>query len=347
MAPATFCSGADCDTLNSSPLVVSEGDPVTVAVHVTDNGATEDGELGRTIGDARDVLGATVHFAVDGTNLGTDASSGAGISSFQWTAMGTGTHTITASGFGIGTNGPFDAFDGTTFVDQPVRLGTGTLSFQVKVCPAGPKVDGYVTDADGYPTTTADWDTVPVNLGGNLSGMAYMLVQNTCDSLYVTFLMPSDDSKDNSLRLVFAQDKDNTDGITESALDDILSLSSAGFRDRYLSQDCIGSKQANCGPDDPDRPADGSGQAHYQDPSAGGVPAFPTGTTFLDGQSWYVYEMSHPLDAKGSPYDFTRAPGETLYFYLAVSLGSGTKGNTEWPDQKGNFKNYGLTYTVK
>jgi hypothetical protein len=67
---------------------------------------------------------------------------------------------------------------------------------------------------------------------------------------------------------------------------------------------------------------------------------------YLSKPSWFVYEMKHPL-ASGSPYDLSLQAGETVYYYGAVSLGGGSKGNTEFPDQKGNFRNYGYSYTVK
>jgi hypothetical protein len=333
MAAETFCSGTGCSGVGTSPLRVNLGEVVTVSVQVSDNGAVGDaqGPGGRSLGDPRAVEGATVRFAAtDGASAST-SSNADGLASFLWSANAEGSFTITASGFGIGTDGPFDSFDNGTYNGLPAQLALGQLTFDVFVCrPAPNVVDGNVTAADGYPATASGWRSVPVNLGGGATGTAYLYVTNDCDNLYLTFLMPSDPSKDNTLRFVFAQN-----GQTEGPLDDILSLSGTGFRDRYLSQSCIGSKQADCGPNDPDR-QDGTGVSAYQ------VFASP----YLSKPSWFVYEMKHPL-ASGSPYDLSLQAGETVYYYGAVSLGGGSKGNTEFPDQKGNFRNYGYSYTVK
>lgn len=340
MAASTFCAGTGCSGVATQPLTINLGETVTLTIRVTDNGAVADASAfgGRALGTPRAVEGATVSFsdAQGGSNTVTTGTNG--FATYSFTPTTKGATSITASGFGIGTTaGPYDAFVNGQYVNQASLLGLGTLSFDIRVCEPGPNVNGLVQMDDGYPTSAAGWQAVPVNLGGNTSGTAYMYLTNDCDYLYATFLMPSDDSKDNKLRFVFAQDGDASDGIAESALDDILSLSAAGFRDRYLSPACVGSKQADCGPDDPDRPADGMGVAQFQ------VFAAP----FLGKSSWYVYEMKHPLRAMGSPYDLDLVPGKTVYFYGAVSLGTGTKGNTEFPDQKGNFKNYGYSYTVQ
>ncbi|HEX9633283.1 MAG TPA: Ig-like domain-containing protein [Gemmatimonadales bacterium] len=334
MAAAAFCAGAGCEGVGESPLRVNVGDVVTVSVQVTDNGAVPDASAagGRSLDDPRAVHGATVTFAASDGATQETISNADGLATFQWTATAEGPATITASGFGIGTTGgPFDAFANGAYTGLPTLLALGQLAFDVEVCAPAPNVvDGSVTDADEYPTTSDGWRSIPVNLGGNSSGTAYLYITNDCDNLYLTFLMPSDPTKDNKLRFVFAQN-----GQTEGPLDDILSLSAAGFRDRYLSQACIGSKQADCGPDDPDT-RDGTGVADHQ------VFASP----YLGSSTWFVYEMQHPLST-GSAYDLNLKVGDTVYFYGAVSLGGGSKGNTEFPDQKGNFKNYGYSYTVQ
>jgi hypothetical protein len=334
MAAAAFCSGAGCVGVGTSPLRAYVGDVVTVSVQVTDNGAVPDASAagGRSLDDPRPVHGATVTFAASDGPTQETVSDANGLATFQWTATAEGSATITASGFGIGTTGgPFDAFANGAYTGLPTKLELGQLTFDVEVCDRAPNVvDGSVTNADGYPGDAAGWRSVPVNLGGNSTGTAYLYVTNDCDDLYLTFLMPSDPTKDNTLRFVFAQN-----GQTEGPFDDILSLSAAGFRDRYLSQACIGSKQADCGPDDPDT-IDGTGVAAYQ----------TFASPYLGRSNWFVYEMKHPLTT-GTAHDLDLQIGETVYFYGAVSLGGGSKGNTEFPDQKGNFKNYGYSYTVQ
>jgi hypothetical protein len=108
-------------------------------VLVTDNGATGDGQGGRTLGDPRTVLGARVHFAVDGGSSSAVFSDVDGLATFSWTAVRTPNagdeelHIIRASGFGIGTaetDGPFDALGAT-----PTLLGIGQVEFRVCVLP--------------------------------------------------------------------------------------------------------------------------------------------------------------------------------------------------------------------
>jgi len=340
MAATTFCGGTGCSGVATQPLTVNLGVPVTLTLRVTDNGAVANTTApgGRSLGTPRGVEGARVRFADSDGGADVRTSDNGGYVSYAFTPEDRGLASISVAGFGMGTSaGPYDAFVNGTYVNQASLLDLGQLTFNIRVCQPGPAVNGLVEANDGYPSAPAGWNAVPVNLGGNLTGTAYLHVTNDCDHLYLTLLMPSDNSKENSLRLVFAQDGDPAGGISEGPFDDILSLSPTGFGDRYLSQSCVGSKQSDCGPSDPDRPADGAGVAAYQ------TFAVP----FLGQSSWYVYEMKHPLAAGGSPYDVNLVPGRTVYYYGAVSLGGGSKGNTEFPDQKGNFKNYGYSYTVK
>ena len=53
-----------------------------------------------------------------------------------------------------------------------------------------------------------------------------------------------------------------------------------------------------------------------------------------------MYTLSHPLESGDTGFDFQRTFNQSLGFYLAVNLGTGTKGNTEWPTQNSRFKTY-------
>jgi hypothetical protein len=174
--------------------------------------------------------------------------------------------------------------------------------------------------------------TFPVNLGGELGSTGTLYVGNDCDNLYLAFVVGVGESSNKAVRFVF----DNTPPGGESADDDILSLSkvSAGnwlFRDRFLSQACVGSKQSDCGPDDT---------------SAGGTKNGAGAAAYDAATRKFVYEIKHPLKSGDALHDFQRGFGDQVGFYLAVNLGSGSKGNTEWPDQKGRFKNY-QPYTIR
>ena len=356
MAPSTFCAGTACSSLAASPLTVNLGEVVTVGVDVTDNGAIANSSVfgGRSLGDARAVEGATIHFDATDSQSGTDVSDVNGHASFNWTANAEGTTTITASGFGIGitgANGPYDAFVNGAYLNQPTLLGLGELTFTVQVCPKTPDADGAIADPTAGYYAGKTWQPVPVNLGGSSVGTAYLLAANDCDDLYIAFMVPGDVSNTTSLRFVFDNAPTGTsiDALTfsESADDDILSmtLTSGGlaFRDRYLSAACLGSKQADCGPLDARQ--DGSGGAGLNTFAA----VFPAGGAAAT-TTWYVYEMKHPLKRQAgdvAPFqDFDRDPGQFLGWYLALYLGNGTKANAEFPDQKGGFKKY-QPYLVK
>jgi len=317
-------------------LLVSENTNVAVNVQVSDNGAAGDP---RVAGTSRPVQGARVHFSVDGGAADTVPSGVNGLAAFNWTAVGGGPHTISASGFGIGTaatGGPFDSFDANgAYSDQSVLLGTGTLTFNVFVCTnSAPGFwSGDINNRAG-----ATQYVFPVNLGGKTLDNSYLFVGNDCDSLYLALAVPVDEATNNSVRFVF----DNTYpsvGVGagfESADDDILSVNKTSggwlFRDRYLSTACLGSKQSDCGPND-----QAGGGAQNGAGSAAWEGSLNLGATRT---GYFVYRIRHPLASGDLGFDFQRSFGRTVGFYLAVSLGTGTKGNTEWPTQNTRFKTY-------
>jgi hypothetical protein len=347
MAATTFCAGPGCSGLATSPLTVNLGDPVTLTIQVTDNGAVADASAfgGRSLGTPRGVEGARVTFA--DTDGGSDVqySDDGGYVTYSFTPDGEGLSSITASGFGIGTTGgPYDAFENGTYVNQASLLALGQLTFGVRVCVPTPDADGIIADPAAGFYASQTWQPVEVNLGGSKTGTAYVLMANDCDDLYLAFMVPGDVSNTTSLRFVFDNAPTGSSlgnlSFAESADDDILSMALVNdglvFQDRYLSDACLGSKQADCGPLD-DR-QDGTGGASLN------------GFTFEGTTGWYVYELKHPLKRLPSdvaPFqDFDRDPGQFLGWYLALYLGNGTKANAEFPRQNGNFKSY-LGYEIQ
>lgn len=314
-------------------VIGNVGDVVPVQVKVTDNGrtATANG------GTPRPVRGASVHFEVVNpgglVTPGTALSDGDGLVTVDWTLQPGGYLVLNATGFGVGVR-PASGFGGFDALgNDPRELETGMLTFDAIACDetipglVQATVDGKIDALDNY--ANADVHVISVNLGGNNSSTGVIYVGNDCGNLYVAFAVGVDESTSNAVRFVF----DNVFGDGESADDDILSLERDGsgwsFRDRYLSLDCLGSKQADCGPDDPGVP-DGEGATGW---NPGITLAGVTG-------DFFVYEMVHPLKSGDATHDMQVAFGDAIGFYTAVNLGTGTKGNSEWPDQKGRFKTY-------
>jgi hypothetical protein len=328
MARHALCVGTGCTTLATSPLTVKLDQTVTVAVQVTDNGAIADALAGggRRLDDPRGVEGARVHFAVStdpgaGTSVYTDEL---GVARFTWVANTTAPTTITASGFGIGTTGgPYDAFAGTTYDPTlATRLARGTLSFDVRVCPAGATVDGVVTNGEYGPNSTHFRAKVS---GGETDAWLYWTWD--CDNVYFALEVAGSAELANELRLVF----DNEYGSGASVGDDQWNLKKDGktgkfvFADRFLDAKCVGSKQSDCGTDDS---------------AAGGTnDIIDNAVVNYDGTKGVtVFELARPLTTTDANLDFqvSLATGRTLGLYVVLQLGKGAQGNTEFP----GFRNY-------
>jgi hypothetical protein len=327
------------------PLTVNVGVPVAVKVKVTDNGETssidpsscvpdpQGGEIcGYQYVDPRPVKKALVHFSA--TNDATVSAESVlttadqlpyGIAEIQVTATRSGTSFVTASGYGIGAR-PATGFGG--FVPPPdgeIALLPGSLTFEIFACDndaagfIGPSVGGGL-DAEWQDAQFKQ--VIAVNLGGNVASTADLYVGHDCENLYLALAVGADAASNNALRFVFDNDGDGAEEIGDNVIS--LTRNAGGgwdYRDRYLSADCVGSKQADCGPQDPVGLRHGEGDAAPD-----------------DGK--FVYEFRFPLASGDAAHDFQRKLGNSLGFYLAVHLGTGSKGNTEWPDQKGNFKTY-------
>jgi len=333
----------------AEPLTTNVGTPVTVKVMVTDDGETSDVDPASCVPDPlggqicgyllvppREVKKALVHFATtNDATLSADSvlttfdADPFGIAEVTVTPTKSGTSLVTASGLGIGAR-PATGFGG--FVPPPdgqITLQTGSLSFEIYACDnaaAGfitPTIDGSLEST--WQNADSSW-TIPVNLGGGTSSTADVYVGHDCNNVYLALAVGTGAANNNSLRFVFDNNADGSEGVGDNIVS--LTKNSAGawiYQDRFLSADCIGSKQANCGPDDT---------------SAGGSLNGAGSTGYNSATQKFVYEFRFPLKSPDAAHDFQRKLGDTIGFYLALSLGNGTKGNTEWPDQKGNFKSY-------
>jgi len=340
--------GSTDGVVAAEPLATNVGTPVTVKVKVTDDGETDDIDQSSCVPDPlggqicgylfvppREVKKALVHFAA--TNDATLTADSVlttfdgepyGIAEVTVTPTKSGTSLVTASGYGIGAR-PATGFGG--FVppaNGQITLQSGSLSFEIYACDntaAGfitPTIDGGLDAAWQGAQFKA---TIPVNLGGNTSSTADLYVGHDCNYIYLALAVGADESNNNSLRVVFDNNADGSEGLGDNVISLTKNASGWLYQDRFLSADCIGSKQANCGPDDT---------------SAGGS-LNGNGAAGYDGAiTKFVYEFRFPLKSGDSAHDFQRVLGQSLGYYLALSLGNGTKGNTEWPDQKGNFKSY-------
>ncbi len=221
---------------------------------------------------------------------------------------------------GTGTFGDNRIVDAFTRV--AVDFGTGITEFEALACPLGPTVDGMLDDVALYQNSATFMAQLA---GGEVPATVYWT--NDCDNLYVALQVQSTDADDNvSLRVVFDNMLDGPD-----ANDDVLFLLKEkigngknavivwNFTDNYLSSGCLSSGQSSCA---------------EPDPVPHGQGAFGTNVT------WGVYEISHPLKTPApeapDPFDFQLDFGEQTGFFIALQLGNGSKGNTEWPD----FRDY-------
>jgi protocatechuate 3,4-dioxygenase beta subunit len=142
--------------------------------------------------------------------------------------------------------------------------------------------------------------------GGNAQAVAYWMNNGT--NLYLAVrVQRSALDRVNSLRFDFDNDGD---GVTELN-DDAIGYDSETrtFLDQFLTAKCLNSNQAGCGGND--TIVNGQGQAAN------------------DG-TWTTYELSHPLSG-GGVQDISRAPGQSLGFYLTLRIGGGAQGNTQVP----------------
>jgi hypothetical protein len=299
-------------------LLIEENTNVAVQVNVKDNGAAGDP---RVAGMPRSVQGARVHFAVDGGTATPVLSDVSGLAAFNWNALGGGLHTISASGFGIGTaatGGPFDSFDANgAYSDQSVLLGTGTLDFNVYVCDASltPNIVDGTVGADEYPYSQAFTAKVSGGAAAATLWWAY-----DCGKLYFALEVAADDELANEIVLVFDNDGDGQAELGDDVWSLLKNTKTGQFvvADRYLTTKCLGSKQASCGADD-------SSDGGTNDLAGGAV-------SYDNAKGVTVYEIAHPLTGDAAhDIQVNLAQGTTLGVYVVLQLGSGAQGNTQYP----------------
>ncbi len=309
-----------------NPKLVSAGTTVSAQVLVTDaacQGALQPNGscLAPWSPGEQAVQGARVHFEItqgDGTPTGivSAMTNAQGLATFNWTIPSPGQHLLDASGFGIGVHpveggtGPYAIHVANgPLLNSIVPLGTGHLTFEARVCPAVTAPNGVV-GANEYSNS----QPFTANLSGGSGQPATLYWRNDCDHLYLAVEVAADEALNNSLVIAF----DNTlNGATDE--DDQLAYirNKSGvfvFEDRFLSSGCSRSKQADCG---------------ALDTSAGGTTDGAAAHGFANGK--FVYELRHPLKS-GDARDFQLNFGDPVGMFLALQLGKGAQGNTQWPD---------------
>lgn len=278
--------------------------------------------------DGFPVAGATVRFEVitgGGTVVPTSVVSGPdGISQVaSWTLGSVGLNQLRAFGRGLAdpvTNGPQPFFDPfkpiplpNPYDEVPVRLETGELIFTATGCADGSGtvvIDGVLEGA---------WACAGVDQAftANVSGgaaPARLLVMNDATNLYIAVAVRrASADRANVLAVEF----DDGDGVAEAG-EDVVELALADgvsvFRDLYRTAKCVKSGQAACGEADlmDGGTTDGSG-------------------AFLNDGTWSVYEIAHPLRSGDAAHDIQLDVGDVASFFIALRLGNGAQGNTEYP----------------
>jgi hypothetical protein len=263
-----------------------------------------------------------------------------------------GEYTVNAYGLGIGVDQEF-AVHYSNGTDPGIReLGTPTLPFVAATCSDKTsllKETGVETvgdpSADGsFYENSAD---IPINISGSDADTATLYWTTDCFNTYFALAIPAAEDLQNSLRIVFAESlpaTPNADGFYETVPqpgnDDMWTI----FRDKlgawqiedwHVSLDCKGNKQSECGVADTD--AGGSNDLLTPFDVFGGV--YPdVAVSELEGTTYFEFAKAFTSDsAAGALGDLdipTPAVGGSVDvgFYLAVQMGKGAQGNTEWPD---------------
>jgi len=311
------------------------GEEVAVQVKLTNNVTDPCDGLSEgcdPISDLVPVQGARVSFDIsggDGTVVSTvPALTGAdGIATATWKLGSPGIpHALDAHGYGIGLTGdggPFAKHYVTPDDDGIVLLGKPHLTFEATACTD----KRGVLETEGVDAAYGDGTEIPINLSGATGATGTLYWTADCYNVYFALSVPATEELQNSLRFVFV-DGDNvevTDPFAAVPLldDDIWNI----FRDKngvwqledwHVADDCKGSKQSECGKKD-----------QVQNLTPGGnnrvVRQIETLST--------VYEFAHSLGGSDDQDFPSPALGgsEIVGFYLALQMGKGAQGNTEWP----------------
>jgi hypothetical protein len=320
LSPFVWALPAQMERVGWTDPVARTGDVVTPTVRVSDAG-------GDPVVDALVTFDVTIG---DGppTAPVSVRTDGAGLASVSWTLGPGGTNELVASGAGIGTMaadggiGPFAQHHG-----EPILLGTGQLPFRATVCDAGPTAN--IADGVIAPGEYRASQSFPVKVSGGTT-TATLYWTSDCDHLFIGLEVAAAAELNNGLRLVFDNDGDGIAEVGDDQWnvrrDSRTLLFDVG--DRFLSTNCIGSRQSDCGTDDI---------------TVGGTNDLSGGFIGFDVfKGVTVYEIRHPLSGDvGHDIQVDPFAGGQLGVYVVLQLGKGPQGNTEYP----GFRKY-LTLVV-
>ncbi len=292
-----------------NPKIAAMGDVVTATVKVWDDPTAS----GYPDYAPRPVAGAWVNFKVaQGDPLVPEVvrrrTGSDGTASVDWPLYPDGQLLLDATGFGIGTAEGDSTGAYADHLGGPFLLGEGKVTFEALAC--GPGIDQLDGSIEGEPYILVT-DQALANLSGGDAPME-VYYSYDCDNIYFAVRVQASADLNNTIRIVF---DDDNDGQAEE-FDDVLSFEKDKqgvwhINDWWLTEKCIGSKQASCGEVDPQG-------------------AMPDAKVGYDG-TWFTYEIQRPYGGTDK-YDIENLElGDTVGFYLALQLGNGAQGNTEWP----------------
>lgn len=260
-----------------------------------------------------------------------------GIARGTWTLKTPGSHKLRVSGLGYAAPPPLGNTEGNdnkppwTIENLPpwmdeVSTDSSWFEFTAFACSrsADPEsVDGTIDENDVY-SDSPDYD-FSVNISGDPDAEAHLYIANDCKDLFIGLkVAQAGDKKVNSLRIDLANDFGTGEfGDGRDVGDDIVVVDvidpdlDPNLTDMWMTQRCVGSKQASCGTDDSDPTPDKRG--------AFGI---------VDG--FWTYEVAIPL-SNGSGQDLNVGFGDAIGVSITLQIGNGAQGNTQVPGFKMYF----------
>jgi hypothetical protein len=339
------------------PVNTTVGGTLFPAVLVTDECEPDSngGIIEDCVGDVEaPVEGATVTFTLSDNTTVTDTTGPDGIAWAPWTLTAPGTFMARAGGLGIGV----DPSLASVTLSPPPAEGAyqdhiGNLSVlleepQVRFNAAVCSQKDFLLNLGVNP---ADYDgsaTIPINLSGSDSDVAFLYWATDCYRTYFAFVVPQAPDFTNTLRMVFVDDLETRFGFDPMNPVQFSAVPEVGddmwkiyfdtnkknentyltwiVEDWHVADDCTGSsKQSECGKSDlvaghTDDLVPGDGGAAY----------------VLDDATIYEFAREFPADpADEDSYDFSLpAIGESTWvaFYVVSQRGNGAQADMEWPD---------------
>jgi hypothetical protein len=236
-----------------------------------------------------------------------------------WTLGPAGINRLLATGRGIGVSaaeggsGPF-----ADHVASPVDLGLGELTYEAYACPAArplSQADGQVSPAE-----YAHSASFTANISGGSTG-ARLYWANDCHNVYMALEVEAPLTSTNEWMLVFDNDHDGAPEVGDDLwnVQRGASTGQAKVLDLFLTATCVRGSVVRCGTGDTFAPG-GTNDLHGE---ALGFNADRGVTTF---------ELRHPLQGDlGHDFQVDIRDGGTVGMFLALQLGTGAAGYTEWP----------------